>query len=140
MLHQKLLIALLAALATIGFTTIQLSFSPDSVQTARIVWLLVLVIIPLTLGGAMWIGWTWVAMACVVYGTIGLALDLATITSILAGRGGPDRLLLWSGISGSVNFLLIVFGGRAFWSSLQGSSIPGSRPPSPPSPSSSSVA
>ena len=43
-------------------------------------------------------------MACVIYGTIGLALDLATVTSILGGHGGTDKMLALSGISGIVNF------------------------------------
>jgi hypothetical protein len=84
-------------------------------------------------------GWAWAAMACVVYGTIGLALDLATVTSILSERGGTGTLLALSGLSGLFNLLLIVFGGRAFVRALQGPTPPGSRPPNPPSPFSSSA-
>ena len=64
-------------------------------------------------------GWAWAAMACVVYGTIGLALDLATVVSILGGQEGPDLTLALSVVSGGGNFTLIVFGGRAFWTVLQ---------------------
>jgi hypothetical protein len=97
-------------------------------------------ILPLALGSAVWMGWTWAAMACVVYGTIGLALDLATVISILGGKGETVTMLALSGISGTLNLLLVVFGGRAFWNALQGLRPPGSRPPNPPSPSSSSAA
>jgi len=76
-------------------------------------------------------------MACVIYGTVGLALDLATVTSILGGQGETGALFIFSVMSGTVNFLLILFSGRAFLHSFQGTGLPESRPPSPPSPSSS---
>ena len=99
--------------------------------------MLYLLCFPLILAGFVWTGWTWTAMACVIYSTVGLALDLATVTSILGGKGETDTLFFFSVMSGIVNFLLILFGGRAFWHSLQGSALPVSPPPSPPSPSSS---
>ena len=76
-------------------------------------------------------------MACVIYGTVGLALDLATVASILGGQGETGALFLFSALSGILNFLLILSGGRAFLHSFQVTALPGSRPPSPPSPSSS---
>jgi hypothetical protein len=139
MQHRGTLLLLLVALGAIGLGTIQRSFSPDILQTTRLLWMFALVVVPLAFGGAILIGWTWATMACVIYGTIGLALDLATVTSILGGRGGTNGMLALSGISGTANFLLIVFGGRAFWSCLQGSPPPESRPPNPPSPFSSSA-
>ncbi len=139
MQHRGTLLLLLVALGAIGLGTIQHSFSPDILQTTRILWMLALIVVPLALGGAVLIGWTWATMACVIYGTIGLALDLATVISILGGPEGTNGTLALSGISGTVNFLLIVFGGRAFWSCLQGSPPPESRPPNPPSPFSSST-
>lgn len=83
--------------------------------------------------------WTWAAMASVCYGTIGLALDIATMAAILAGEERSEHMLALSTISGIGNFLLIVFGGRAFWSALQEAQPPRSRPPNPPSPASSSA-
>ncbi|TKB91078.1 MAG: hypothetical protein E8D41_11590 [Nitrospira sp.] len=76
-------------------------------------------------------------MACVIYSTIGLALDLATVTSILGGKGETGTLFFFSVASGIVNFLLILFGARAFLHSFRETALPLSRPPSPPSPSSS---
>ena len=99
--------------------------------------MLYLIAFPITLAGLVWIGWIWTAMACVIYGTVGLALDLATVTSILGGQGDIGALFVFSAMSGIVNFLLIQFGGRAFLHSFQGTALPESRPPSPPSPSSS---
>jgi hypothetical protein len=135
MRHTWVLIGLLAGLCLIGANTIQLM--PPATEAGRIGWMLYLLAFPIALAGLVRIGWSWTAMACVVYGTVGLALDLATITSILRGQGEIGTLFLFSVMSGTVNFLLILFGGRAFWHSLQGSALPVSRPPSPPSPSSS---
>lgn len=136
MRHTWVLIGLLAGLCLIGANTVQLI--PTSTEAGRIGWMFYLLAFPLTLAGLVWMGWSWTAMACVIYGTIGLALDLATVTSILGGKGETDALFLFSAMSGIVNFLLILFGGRAFLHSFQGTTLPVSRPPSPPSPSSSS--
>ena len=135
MRHTWMLIGLLVGLCLIGATiTQQVS---TTTETGRIGWMLYLVGLPLTLASLVWMGWTWTAMACVIYGTVGLALDLATITSIMGGKSETSSLLLFSALSGIVNFLLILFGGRAFFHSFQGTALPVSRPPSPPSPSSS---
>ncbi len=129
------LIGLLAGLCLIGANTTQLI--PPATEAGRIGWLLYLIAFPMALAGLVWIGWTWTAMACVIYGTVGLALDLATITNILGEQGETGALFLFSVLSGIVNFLLILFGGRAFLHSSLETRLPGSRPPSPPSPSSS---
>jgi hypothetical protein len=135
MRHPWILIGLLAGLCLIGANTIQLI--PPATEASQFGWIVYLIACPLTLAGLVWIGWTWTAMACVIYGTVGLALDLATVTSILGGQGETGALFLFSVMSGTVNFLLILFGGRAFLHSFQGTALPESRPPSPPSPSSS---
>jgi hypothetical protein len=135
MRHTWVLIGLLAGLCLIGANTIQLI--PASTEAARVGWMFYLLAFPLTLAGLVWMGWAWTAMVCVIYGTVGLALDLATVTSILGGKGETGALFLFSAMSGIVNFLLLLFGGLAFFHSLQGTALPESRPPSPPSPSSS---
>ena len=135
MKHTWTLIGLLAGLGLIGANTTQLI--PAATEAGRIGWMLYLIACPLALAALIWMGWTWTAMACVIYGTVGLALDLATVTSILSGQGETGALFLFSAMSGIVNFSLILFGGRAFLHSFQGTALPESRPPSPPSPSSS---
>lgn len=135
MRHTWMLIGLLAGLCLIGANTTQLI--PAATEAGRIGWMLYLLAFPIALAGLVRIGWSWTAMACVIYGTVGLALDLATVTSILGGQAEPGALFLFSAMSGIVNFLLVLFGGRAFWHSFQGSALPVSRPPNPPSPSSS---
>ena len=135
MRHNWTLIGLLAGLCLIGANTTQLI--PAATGAGRVGWMLYLIAFPITLAGLVWIGWTWTTMPCVIYGTVGLALDLATVTNILGGQGETGALFLISAMSGTVNFLLILFGGRAFLHSFQGTALPESRPPSPPSPSSS---
>ncbi len=135
MRYTWILVGLLAGLSLIGAQTTQLS--PAATAAGKIAWMLYLVVCPIALAGLVWIGWSWTAMACVIYGTLGLALDFATVTSILGGQGELSALFFFSAISGAANFLLILFGGRAFLHSFQGPALPESRPPSPPSPSSS---
>lgn len=131
--YRRILLVTLLTVAIIGVATLLLVFTPATPGAPRILWWLFLVILPLTLATGILMAGAWAAMACVVYGTIGLALDLATVVSILGGREGPDVTLALSVISGSANFALIVFGGRALWSVLQGPRPRGSRPPNPPS-------
>jgi hypothetical protein len=128
----------LLTLGSIGAATLLLPLSPTPGRS-QVLWWLFLVILPLALATMIVIGIAWAAMVCVIYGTIGLALDLATVISILSGRGGSELTLALSIVSGSANFALIVFGGRAFWAGLE-QRPPRSRPPSPPFPSSSSRA
>lgn len=135
MRHTWTLIGLLAGLCLIGANTAQLI--PVTTETARSGWMLYLLACPIALAGLVWMGWAWTAMVSVIYGTVGLALDLATITSILGGQGELGALLFFSAMSGVVNLLLLLFGGRAFFCSFQETALPVSRPPSPPSPSSS---
>ena len=135
MRHTWILIRLLAGICLIGANTTKLISA--ATEAGRVGWLLYLIAFPIALAGLVWIGWTWTAMACVIYGTVGLALDFATVTSILGGQGETGPLFLFSVMSGIVNFLLILFGGRAFLHSFQATALPGSRPPNPPSPSSS---
>ena len=130
---------LLVGLSAVGLGTVHIALSTDLSLTARVLWGFFLVLLPLALASAIWLVWSWAAMACVIYGTIGLAIDLATVTSILGGHGSSQGLLAWSAISGTLNLVLIIFGGRAFWSCLQEPPPPESRPPNPPSPFSTSA-
>src|SRR5262245_14508367 len=135
MRHVWILTGLLVGLCLVGANTTQLI--PAATDEGRIGWMVYLIACAATLAGLVWFGWAWTAMVCVFYGTIGLALDLSTVTSILSGQGETGILFLFSVMSGIVNFLLIVFGGRAVFHSSLGAALPVSRPPSPPSPSSS---
>ena len=136
--HRNILLMALLTAGSVGAATLLLPLSPPTPRPSQVVWWLFLVILPLALASLIVIGATWAAMLCVVYGTVGLALDLATVISILGANGGSDVTLAVSLVSGSANSVLIVFGGRAFWAGFEERRPPGSRPPSPPFPSSSS--
>ena len=133
--HRQILLIALLTVAAVGLATLLLVLAPTLSGRPQVGWWLFLVLLPLGLASAVVLGWGWAAMACVAYGTIGLAVDLATVASILGGREGSNLTLALSVISGSANFALIVVGGRAFWAVLQGPGPPESRPPNPPSPS-----
>ena len=132
--HRNVLVVTLLTLASVGFATLLLVVRPAAQATAHAGWWLFLVLLPVLLIVMVLTGKAWAAMICVAYGTIGLALDVATVVSIV---GGPERsdLTLWlSIVSGSANFLLIVSAGRAFWTALERQQPAEFRPPSPPSP------
>ena len=79
----------------------------------------------------------WASMACVMYATIGLALDISTVVQEITGPASHRGGLILSGITGPVNFLLIVLGGWTFMQGGPGTKLPTSRPPNPLHPSAS---
>lgn len=92
------------------------------------------ILLPLGLAILIWLGFRWAAMVCVIYATVGLAMDLATIVQLQIRDLDTVHSLITSGISGVFNFLLIVFGGRWLLDVDQELMPPKSHPPSPPSP------
>ena len=129
MKNRTVLLTLLAGILVIDAAALMASTAPAGIWRVGF-----LVLMPIGLGMLVWRGFRWAAMACVMYGTVGLALDLATVVQILTKD--PDQFfpLLSSLVSGLLNFLLIVFGGRSFLDVVQASPPRESRPPSPPSP------
>lgn len=87
--------------------------------------------VPIALGVLVIARQRWALMACVMYATIGLALDISTIVQELTAPTSPGGGLIFSGITGAVNALLIVMGGWAFMQGGLESKLPASRPPSP---------
>lgn len=96
-------------------------------------WISFLILMPIGLGVLVWLKLLWAAMACVIYGTVGFALDLSTAVQILTKDSDIVLPVLSSGVSGLLNFLLIVFGGRSFLDAFRAPQPQESRPPSPPS-------
>ena len=83
----------------------------------------------LLVGGLLVIRQHWVVMAAVMYGTIALALDLATIVQE-ASQASPRPLILALTLGSSLlNFLIMIFGGRCALSLR-----PDKRPPAAPHP------
>jgi hypothetical protein len=117
--HRHVLLVTLLTLATVGGATLLLAPPLTTAETHHLGWWFFLVILPLMLASVVLMGWAWAAIACVVYGTIGLALDLATAVSMLGGHERSVLTLALTVVSGSANFAMIVFGGRGFWTALQ---------------------
>ena len=80
---------------------------------------------------------SWVLMASVMYGTIGLALDIATLVQEATLTEVRGAVVILEGLSGVLNFLLIACGGYAFLSATMVGKPVATRPPNPPSPFSS---
>ncbi len=103
----------LIGLTAVGMATLFLVGQPDQAEPGR---LLVgfLIGMPVFLLVAVRLGYRWAAMAGVIYGTVGLALDLSTIVQLLTKEQPTVAALTANGFSGLLNFLVIAFGGRAF--------------------------
>ena len=128
-----------ALLGTLLVGTWSLSSKPLILPLARetAIWFSFLILLPVGLAALVRTDQRWTAMACVMYGTVGLELDLATIVQVVTKDPEGGEALLMSGISGLFNFLVIVLGGQMLVSVSQGPRPPESRPPSPLSPGSS---
>lgn len=105
---------------------------PEASWMARLAWPAFLYGAPLVLSGFLVAGSRWALMAGVMYGTIGLALDISTVVQELTKGAGQATALLTSGLTGALSFLLILLGGRGFLSVGEASTPPGARPPSRP--------
>lgn len=87
---------------------------PSASPLNHMVWSGFLFGIPLILATFAFIGSRWVLMAGVIYGTIGLALDISTIVQETA-RSNPEQTVLWMCVGiGLLNVLVIAIGGRGF--------------------------
>ena len=130
-MNRNAMLTLLAGLLVVGTGSLWMG-SGNATGPTQAWWVGFLMLMPLGLSILVWLELRWAAMACVIYATVGLALDLATMVQILTKDTDMFAQLISSLVSGLLNFLLIVFGGR---SSLDLPLAPPpreSRPPSPP--------
>ena len=131
-MKRTALLVLLAGIVAVGFGA--LTARPEmTTASAQPWWIGFLILTPFGLGILVWRGFWWAAMACVMYGTVGLALDLATTVQILTKDLEILPSFLNNLISGCLNFLLILFGGHSFLDVTQAPRPQESRPPNPPS-------
>ena len=128
-----LILALLLLFSVVA--TLQGS-GPTGTHLSGAVWNGFLFGIPLALGLLLFGRARWALMAAVMYGTIGLALDISTVVQELTKADGQLRVVMLSGLTGVLNFLLIAIGGRGFLDVLRPASPPTGRVPNPRSPSS----
>ncbi|MDQ6735362.1 MAG: hypothetical protein M3Z35_14800 [Nitrospirota bacterium] len=131
------MIIVLAVLVMVSLLSTTLHGSESSgTHVSRVFWDGFLFAIPVALVGFLMAKARWALMAAVMYGTIGLALDISTVVQELTKADGHPTVLVLSGITGVLNFLLIAIGGRGFLDVLQPASPPAGRAPNPQSPSS----
>lgn len=106
------LLGLLVAFAVL----LQLAHTSNSSASRlpRLVWYGFLYGLPPLLGGLLLWGARWVLMACVMYGTIGLALDISTVVQVLSGPAPQPLVLTVSAVTGLTNLFLILLGGWSF--------------------------
>lgn len=128
----------LIGLTAVGMATLFLVSQPGQEEPNRIL-VGFLIGMPVFLLIAVRLGYRWATMASVIYGTVGLALDLSTIVQLITKEQATVAALTGNGFSGFLNFLVIAFGGRAFLDVSQAPPPPGSRPPNPPFPASSAT-
>jgi len=132
-MHRKVILTLLAGILLVGAGSLSLGQRDAPAPTQD--WLIgFLVLMPVGLALLIWWELRWAAMACVIYATVGLALDLATTVQILTKDTDGGLSLASSLISGLLNFLVILFAGRSFLQTTPAPPPQGSRPPNPPAP------
>ncbi|MEQ1794990.1 MAG: hypothetical protein ABL970_12450 [Nitrospira sp.] len=103
----------LIGLTAVGMASLFLVGQPGQTEPSHFL-VGFLIGIPVFLLVAVRLGFRWATMASVIYGTIGLALDLSTIVQLITKDQPTVATLAASGFSGLLNFLVIAFGGRAF--------------------------
>lgn len=128
----------LIGLTAVGMATLFLLGQPEQAEPSHFL-VGFLIGIPLFMLVAVRLGYRWAMMASVIYGTVGLALDLSTIVQLITKDQPTVASLTANSFSGVLNFLVIAFGGRAFLDVSQAPPPPGSRPPNPPFPASSAT-
>jgi hypothetical protein len=128
-------IIILAALVMVSLLATALQDSESrGTHVGRVFWVGFLFAIPVALAVFLVTKARWALMAAVMYGTIGLALDISTVVQELTQADGQPTVLALSGITGVLNFLLIAIGGRAFLDVLQAGSPPAGHAPNRQSP------
>lgn len=123
------LIILLVSLMLIELISLMLHAGSTGAPANRALWEIFLFAIPIVLVGFIVRKSRWAFMAAVMYGTIGLALDIATIVQESTKAESQQTVLLTSGLTGLFNFLLIAVGGRGFLDVLHPMSPPATHAP-----------
>ena len=96
------------AMALNGFHATEAEDPP----TRSVIWNTFQFGMPLLIGAMCLTGQRWVFMTAVIYGTIGLALDIATLAqSLIEGENLVEFFIIIS-TTAVLNFLLIMIGGR----------------------------
>ena len=130
MRHNPLLVLLLSTLVVqAGF----LFIGNSTITTQGVDWRVsFFILVPLGLAVLIWFQFRWAAVICIVYATVGLAMDVATLVQSSTNDSDGVAFTMASGISGLFYLCLIVFGWQWLLRSDQGLLPPKSHPSNPP--------
>ncbi len=96
------------AMALNGFHATEAEDPP----TRSVIWNTFQYGMPILIGGMCLTGKRWAFMTAVIYGTIGLALDIATLAQSVTGKPESTEFILVIMTTGLLNLILIIFGGK----------------------------
>ena len=96
------------AMALNGFQATETENPP----TRSVIWNTFQYGMPLLIGGMCLTGKRWTFMTAVIYGTIGLALDIATLAQGVSGKPESMEFIVVIMTTGLLNFILIILGGK----------------------------
>src|SRR5215203_2547901 len=109
-MKRRRLVTVLAGLLILGMWTVAQGRATTRTAAPHAIWTIFLILLPAGLAAMALRNMHWAAMGCVIYGTVGFALDVATAVQIITNDTDLFTALLLSGISGFLNFLLIALG------------------------------
>ena len=137
MLSRRIQGLLLALAVVSGIWQITFPVDAATPQAPSWLWIGFLIGMPILLMALISLHLRWMAMAVVMYGTIGLALDIATLVQEMSRPKGGALMVGTGLLSGAINFLLIVCGGQGVLTGMSGEQLGVTHRPNPRSPFSS---
>ncbi len=96
------------AMALNGFQATEAEDPP----TQSVIWNTFQYGMPLLIGAMCLTGQRWAFMTAVIFGTIGLALDIATLAQSVTGKPESTEFIVVIMTTGLLNFILIILGGK----------------------------
>ena len=112
---SRRVVLFLVGLFVVGAAGELLGDHPPSPSALRaLVWHTYLYAVPTLLAGVVALRYRWAFMVAVMYGTIGCALDLSTITQELGQAGFSSTVLTLSLLDAALSVGLIITAGACF--------------------------
>jgi len=84
----------------------------EGLPTRSVIWNTFQYGMPLLIGGLCLTGQRWAFMTAIIFGTIGLALDIATLAQSVTGKPESKEFIVVIMTTGLLNFILIILGGK----------------------------
>ncbi len=93
-------------------------------QSESVFWNIFQFGMPILVGALCLTGKRWALMVAVIYGTVGLALDISTAVQSVTSEFDSAAFIVVILTTGLLNFLLITFGGKGVFSDMKIKDIP----------------